>query len=68
MIKVSDKFKELGLKSKLIAQVHDELVVDATADEIELVKKVLKETMESVVSLKVKLEASLAEGASWDMK
>lgn len=68
MIKVSDKFEELGLKSKLIAQVHDELVVDATADEIELVKKVLKETMESVVSLKVKLEASLAEGANWDMK
>ena len=60
--------KELNLKSKLIVQVHDELVVDTSADEIDVVKNILKETMENVVDLKVKLNASLSEGTTWDMK
>ena len=68
MIKVADKMKELNLKSKLIVQVHDELVVDTSADEIDVVKNILKETMENVVDLKVKLNASLSEGTTWDMK
>lgn len=68
MVAVDKKFKELGLKSKLIAQVHDELVVDTINSEVEIVKKILKETMEGVVKLDVLLEAELSWGTNWDMK
>lgn len=68
MINVDKKLSEAGLKSKLIAQVHDELVIDCVIEEKEIVKKILVETMESVVNLKVKLEAEEAEGFNWDMK
>lgn len=68
MVAVDKKFKELGLKSKLIAQVHDELVVDTLNSEVEIVKKILKETMEGVVKLDVLLEAELSWGTNWDMK
>ncbi|MBP3503880.1 MAG: DNA polymerase I [Bacilli bacterium] len=68
MVAVDKKFKELGLKSKLIAQVHDELVVDTLNSEVETVKKILKETMEGVVKLDVLLEAELSWGTNWDMK
>ena len=68
VVAVDKKFKELGLKSKLIAQVHDELVVDTKKDETEIVKKILKEVMEGVVKLDVLLEAELSYGDNWDMK
>ena len=68
MIAVDKKFKELNLSSKLIAQVHDELVVDTKISEVEIVKKILKDVMEGVVSLDVVLEASLSWGENWDMK
>lgn len=68
MVAVDKKFKELGLKSKVIAQVHDELVVDTLNSEVEIVKKILKEVMEGVVKLDVLLEASLSWGTNWDMK
>ena len=55
MIKVFNKMKELKLKSKLVLQIHDELVVDCEPTEVEVVKKILKEEMESVVDLKVPL-------------
>ena len=68
MVAVDKKFKELGLNSKLIAQVHDELVVDTLKTEVELVKKILEEVMENVVKLDVLLEAELSWGDNWDMK
>ena len=68
MVAVDKKFKEFGLKSKLIAQVHDELVVDTINSEVEIVKKLLKEIMEGVVKLDVLLEAELSWGTNWDMK
>ena len=68
MVAVDKKFKKLGLKSKLIAQVHDELVVDTINCEVEIVKKLLKEIMEGVVKLDVLLEAELSWGTNWDMK
>lgn len=68
MINVYNKFNSLGLKSKLIAQVHDELVCDVHPDEVEAVKQILKETMEAVASLKVKLNAEVSFGYNWDMK
>jgi len=55
MIKVYNRMKEMKLKSKLVLQIHDELVVDASHDEIEIVKQILKQEMESVINLKVPL-------------
>ena len=55
MIKVFNALEESRLRARLVLQVHDELVVDAPADEIERVEKLLKETMESVAVLKLPL-------------
>ena len=65
MIKVHKALKENNLKSKLIMQVHDELIIDTYEDEIEIVSKILKENMENVVSLPVKLVADVGVGYSW---
>ena len=62
MIKVSNRFNKENLKSKLILQIHDELVVDCTKDEREIVEKILKEEMESVIDLKVPLIVSVSSG------
>ena len=65
MIKVNNKLKENNLKTVMIAQVHDELVFDVPSDELETVKKLVKETMENAVKLKVLLEASVEYGKNW---
>ena len=52
------------LKSKLIVQIHDELVVDCYPGESEIVKKILKQEMESVVNLTVPLIANVSEGVT----
>ena len=68
MVACHNRFKELSLESKIIAQVHDELVIDTKNSEVEIVKKILKEVMENVVSLNVPLEVEVSYGANWDMK
>lgn len=65
MVKVYDRLKKEGLKSKLILQVHDELIVEAPKNEVEEVKKILKEEMENAVSLKVPLTVDMSTGHSW---
>ncbi len=62
MNRVYNKLKQANLKSKLIIQIHDELVVDCYPGESEIVKKILKEVMENVVSLKVPLVVEVSEG------
>ena len=59
------KMKNLKLKSKLIMQVHDELIIECNKTEIEIVKNLLKEEMENAVILKVPLVADVNEGYSW---
>lgn len=54
-----------GMESKLIMQVHDELVVDAAASESEEVKALLVRCMERAVKLEVPLEVEVSEGATW---
>ena len=49
----------------MIAQVHDELVFDVPKDELEIVTKIVRETMESAVKLNVVLEASVEVGKNW---
>ena len=65
MIAVYDKMKAGNFKSRVLLQVHDELVAEVPADEKEAVAKLLKETMESVVSLRVPLVADVNEGKNW---
>lgn len=62
MIKVFEKMKDQNLKSKLIIQIHDELVVDCFPGESEIVKQILKQEMESVVNLTVPLIVEVSEG------
>ncbi|MBQ4558403.1 MAG: DNA polymerase I [Clostridia bacterium] len=62
MVKVYNTFKKENLKSKLILQIHDELVVDAVLGEEEKVIGILKSCMENVVDLKVKLLVNVAAG------
>ncbi len=62
MIKVYNRFNKENLKSKLILQIHDELVVDCVNGEEKIVEKILKEEMESVVDLKVPLIVNVSSG------
>ena len=62
MIKVFNRMQTENLKSKLVLQIHDELVVDCYPGESEIVKKILKEEMESVIELKVPLLVEVEEG------
>jgi len=62
MIKVFNRIKKENLKSKLVLQIHDELVVDCYPGESEKIKRILKEEMESVVDLKVPLLVDVKEG------
>ena len=65
MNKVYRLLKEKKLNSKLIMQVHDELIIEASASEIDEVSKILKDTMENIVKLKVPLCVDLNVGKSW---
>lgn len=65
MVKVYNELKKRGLKSKLILQVHDELVVLTHKDEVEEVKSVLKNCMESAANLAVPLVADIGVGNTW---
>lgn len=65
MIKVSRALKEQKLKSKMILQVHDELLIETYEDEIETVRKLLKDNMTHAANLKVALETDINAGANW---
>lgn len=65
MLGVAKRLKKEGLKSELILQVHDELIIDAYEDEKERVEKLLKEEMENAVKLSVPLTVSLSIGKTW---
>lgn len=65
MIKVENRLKKENLNSKLILQVHDELIVESPENESQKVAKILREEMESAVSLKVPLVAEASTGKTW---
>lgn len=65
MIDVYNKLSEGGYKSKLILQVHDELIVDTAEDEIEAVKMLIKECMENAYRLEVSLLCDIGIGDNW---
>ena len=65
MVNVYDALKSKGLKSKLILQIHDELLIETVKDEIEQVREVLSHEMQNACSLAVKLEIDLHTGTDW---
>ncbi len=65
MLGVHKRLKELNLRSELILQVHDELIIDALKSEKETVEKLLVQEMENAVKLKVALTVELGTGETW---
>lgn len=65
MVGVSKRLKEENLKSELILQVHDELIIDAFVDEKDRVEKILVEEMEGAAKLSVDLTVGLGSGKTW---
>lgn len=65
MIKVHRALQEGGYRSRLILQVHDELLIEAYKEEKDAVAKILKENMEHAADLLVPLDVDVHEGASW---
>lgn len=65
MVKTAERLKREGLKSRLILQVHDELIIEAPEREAEYVKKLLKEEMEGAKKLSVSLSVDVGCGKNW---
>ena len=65
MVRVSNRLKRENLKSKLILQVHDELIIEATADEQDYIKALLQEEMSKAYKMKVELKVDINVGNSW---
>ena len=65
MVRIYRKLKEGGFRSKLILQVHDELIIETCPEERQEVRKILKTEMENAVKLSVPLAVDMSEGKSW---
>lgn len=65
MNKIYRRLKNENLKSKLVMQVHDELIIETEPYEVDKVKSIIKEEMENVITLKVPLDIDLNVGKSW---
>ena len=65
MVDIYEEMKKQKLKSLMIAQVHDELIFDCVEEELELVRKIVKEKMEGAVKLSVPLVADSNSGENW---
>ena len=65
MVEIARRFKSEGIASKMIMQVHDEVVIDTLPEELDKVCRVVKEAMESVASLRVPLIAEVNHGSNW---
>lgn len=69
MISIDKKFNELNFKSKMLLQVHDELIFEVHEEELNRVKEIVKNEMENVVNLTVPLSVSMGVGINWyDLK
>ncbi len=65
MVNLHQKMKEQDLKSKLILQIHDELIIDAHQDEVEILKELMTEVMKNSFSLSVNLDINISVGNNW---
>jgi len=66
MIRIDRKIRERNLKSKMILQVHDELVFEVPEDEVETMREIVKGEMENVIKLKVPLKVDIKVGNHWE--
>lgn len=65
MIKVFKEIEKRNLQAKIVLQVHDEMMIEAPKEEAEIVKEILKDSMESAVELKVPLVVDISEAENW---
>lgn len=65
MIKVYERLKLEKVNAKLILQIHDELIIECEENEKEIVKKILKDSMENVYKLDLPLKVDVCEGRNW---
>lgn len=65
MINVANALKNEGLETKMIMQVHDELLFEAPVDEVEAVSEIVKREMEAAATLDVPLVAEIGVGDNW---
>jgi DNA polymerase I len=65
MIDMAERLREEGLRTRLLLQVHDELIFEAPEDEIEKLKKIVPDVMENAVELTVPLKVDYAYGPTW---
>ena len=66
MINIHDRIKKKSLKSKMILQVHDELVFEVIEDEMETIKNLVKKEMEGVMEMKVPISVDINTGKNWN--
>ncbi|RAV33743.1 DNA polymerase I [Corynebacterium heidelbergense] len=67
MIRVDRSLREAGLKTRVLLQVHDELVLEVAPGELERAKELLVEQMDNAASLRVPLDVSAGDGENWDL-
>ena len=65
MNRVYKRIQQEGLKSRLVLQVHDELLIETKKDELEIVSRILEEEMKGAAKLSVELEVDMHEGGNW---
>ena len=65
MVKLHNILKEKKLKTKMLLQVHDELIFDIPEDEIDEVKEIVRNTMENIYKLDVPLKVEINYGKDW---
>jgi len=65
MIEVYKKLKENNLESKMILQIHDEIIIDAKKEELNKLKVIIKDAMENIVKLSVPLKVEISTGINW---
>ncbi|MDP5274445.1 DNA polymerase I [Chengkuizengella axinellae] len=65
MIQIEERIQAESLKSKMLLQVHDELVFEVPEDELDIMKQIVPEIMESVIDLKIPLKVDVSYGRNW---
>ncbi|CRH24840.1 DNA polymerase I [Chlamydia trachomatis] len=65
MLNISDEMRSRGLKSRLLLQIHDELLFEVPAEELEEMRSLVQEKMESAMELSVPLVVNVLIGKNW---
>jgi DNA polymerase-1 len=65
MINIHKTLTDMNLKSKMILQVHDELVFDVAIEELEIIKPIIREKMVNAIQMNVPIEVEIGAGKNW---